>query len=79
MSAAFRLVRKRRGRRCTRRYARISRCPGNTSCSAAFRLAMPTSSQPINQPRHRARSFEEIAEMRGFTEDARGAEEILAV
>jgi hypothetical protein len=35
-------VRKRRGRRCTRRYARISRCPGNTSCSAAFRLAMPT-------------------------------------
>jgi hypothetical protein len=36
-------------------------------------------SQPINSLVTERASFEEIAEMRGFTEGARGAEEILAV
>jgi len=78
MSAAFRPVRKRRGRRCTRRYAHLA-LPGEYVVFCGISLGYADLSQPINSLVTERASFEEIAEMRGFTEDARAAEEILAV
>jgi nitroreductase len=53
--------------------------PGEYIVFCGISLGYADLSQPINSLVTERASFEEIAEMRGFTEDARAAEEILAV